>query len=181
MRIGRWQASNRPLRYCSAKQCLQDDLLVPRYSPSFRTSNLRYVFVPLSGSCPEPTHHHSLFFLPLMMFFLDSIFILSLYPLSLSTFRNGWVKPWKPTWRWRASLPLKGARNILVTLTPVKTTVSAQGRVPNTPVSANLGGLVTTVIRILMNALEVLISFTYFNNPVFETKCGIPDVNWTSL
>ena len=102
------------------------------------------------------------------VFFLDSIFILSLYPLSLSTSRNGWVKPWKPTWKWRASLHLKGARNILVTLTPVKTTVSAQGRVPNTPVSANRGGLVTTVIRILMNALEVLISFTYFNNPVWD-------------
>ena len=121
------------------------------------------------------------FLYPLMIFFLDSIFILSLYPLSLSTSRNGWVKPWKPTWKWRASPLLKGARNILVTLTPVKTTVSAQGRVPNTPVSANRGGLVTTVIRILMNALEVLISFTYFDNPVFETKCGITDVNWTSL
>ena len=113
-----------------------------------------------------------------MVFFLCSIFILSLYPLSLFTSRNGWVKPLKPTWKWRASLRLKGARNILVTLTPVKTTVSAQGRVPNTPVSANLGGLVTTVIRILMNALEVLISFTYFNNPVFwdqvrNTRCKL--------
>ena len=121
------------------------------------------------------------FSFPNDVFFLDSIFILSLYPLSFSTSRNGWVKPWKPTWKWRASLRLKGARNILVTLTPVKTTVSAQGRVPNTPVSANRGGLVSTVIRILMNALEVLISFTYFNNPVFQTKCGISYVNWTSL
>ena len=120
-------------------------------------------------------------FHPLMISFLDSIFILSLYPLSLSTSRNGWVRPWKLTWKWRASLRLKGARNILVTLTPVKTMVSAQGRVPNTPVSANRGGLVTTVIRILMNALEVLIFFTYFNNPVFDTKCVITGINWTSL